>query len=243
MKNIAIIPARYGSTRFPGKPLALIGGKPMIQRVYEQCLKSNVDRVVVATDDERIRDCVESFGGDAVMTASDLTTGTARCREALIALKEEFDLVINVQGDEPFIDPAQINQVLSLLKNTTAQVGTLVSPALSWDEVKNPNRVKAVTAHDGKALYFSRLPIPFSKNERDARLENHLIHLGIYGFHADFLLHTDQLQNSKLELAESLEQLSWLENGFTIYTEKTEARADAVDTQEDLAAIEKKYFL
>jgi 3-deoxy-manno-octulosonate cytidylyltransferase (CMP-KDO synthetase) len=243
MKSIAIIPARYGSTRFPGKPLALIGGKPMIQRVYEQCIKSRVERVVVATDDGRIKECVESFGGDAVMTSSDLSTGTARCRAALISLNEDFERVINVQGDEPFIDPDQINQVLSLLEKRDTQVATLVSPALGWDEVNNPNRVKVVTALDGRALYFSRLPIPFTKDETHTRLDRHLIHLGIYGFDANFLLNTDQLRPSELEEAESLEQLSWLENGFTIYTQKTQGRADAVDTREDLEAIEKKYFL
>ncbi|MFT4770262.1 MAG: 3-deoxy-manno-octulosonate cytidylyltransferase (CMP-KDO synthetase) [Cryomorphaceae bacterium] len=243
MNTVGIIPARYGSTRFPGKPLALISGKPMIQRVYEQCLKSDLNFVVVATDDEQIFDAVNSFGGNAVMTSSDLPSGTDRCREALKSIQESFDLAINIQGDEPFINPEQINQVISILENTKAQIATLVSPALNFEEIENPNRVKAVTAKDGKALYFSRCGIPFPRNKEELKPEDYLIHLGIYGFTVDALQKTKQLKMSSLEKTEGLEQLRWLQNGISIYTAITKERADSVDTPEDLRAIEKKYLL
>lgn len=243
MKTVGMIPARYGSTRFPGKPLALIGGKPMIQRVYEQCLKSKLNFVLVATDDEQIFDAVNSFGGNAVMTSSDLQSGTDRCREALKSLQDSFDLVVNIQGDEPFINPEQINQVISLLKNTEAEIATLISPALSTEEIENSNRVKAVVAKDGKALYFSRCAIPFPRNKRGLKPEDYFIHLGIYGFTADVLQKTERLEVSSLEQTEGLEQLRWLQNGIDIYTGMTKERADSVDTPEDLRAIEKKYLL
>ncbi|MEM9050560.1 MAG: 3-deoxy-manno-octulosonate cytidylyltransferase [Bacteroidota bacterium] len=243
MNAVGIIPSRYGSTRFPGKPLALIGGKPMIQRVYEQCLKSNLSKVVVATDDQRIAQCVESFGGDFVMTSSEIQNGTERCRAALSNLKENFDLVVNVQGDEPFIDPEQINSVIDLLINTDGEIATLISPALNWEEVENPNRVKAVKTIDGKALYFSRSAIPHLRNEKADTPKDHFIHLGIYGFTSEALRKTEHLTESNLEKAESLEQLRWLENGMSIYTAVTDQRADSVDTKEDLLVIEKRYFL
>lgn len=243
MNTIGIIPARFGSTRFPGKPLALIGGKPMIQRVYEQCLKSDLNFVVVATDDDNIFDAVNSFGGNAVMTSSDLPSGTDRCREALKSIQESFDLAINIQGDEPFINPDQINQVISILENTPAEIATLISPAVSMEEVDNPNRVKVVTAIDGKALYFSRCGIPFPRNKEGLQPEDYTIHLGIYGFTLSALKKTKDLKLSTLEKREALEQLRWLENGMTIYTAMTKERADSVDTPEDLRAIEKKYLL
>ena len=243
MNTVGIIPARYGSTRFIGKPLALIGGKPMIQRVYEQCLKSDLNFVLVATDDEQIFDVVHSFGGNAVMTSADHPSGTDRCREALKSIRESFDLAVNIQGDEPFINPEQINQVISILKNTEAEIATLVSPALDFEEIKNPNRVKVVTAKDGKALYFSRYGIPFPRNDEKLRPEDYLIHLGIYGFKVSALEKTKRLNVSTLEKIEGLEQLRWLQNGMTIYTAITEERADSVDTPEDLRAIEKKYLL
>lgn len=243
MNTIGIIPARYGSTRFPGKPLALIGGKPMIQRVYEQCLKSELNFVIIATDNGEIFDVVNSFGGNAVMTSSELPSGTDRCREALKSLHEDYDLAINIQGDEPFINPEQINQVISILENTEAEIATLVSPALSMEEVENPNRVKAVVAQDGKALYFSRYGIPFPRNKESLKAEDYMIHLGIYGFTVRALKKTKKLKMSTLERTEGLEQLRWLQNGMSIYTAITQERADAVDTPEDLRAIEKKYLL
>ena len=243
MNTIGIIPARFGSSRYPGKPLALIGGKPMIQRVYEQCLKSDLNFVIVATDSDEIFDVVNSFGGNAVMTSADHPSGTDRCREALNSIQESFDLVVNIQGDEPFINPEQINQVISILKNTKAEIATLISPAINMEEVENPNRVKAVTAMDGKALYFSRYGIPFPRNKEELKPENYLIHLGIYGFTSRALQKTKNLTLSSLEKTEGLEQLRWLQNGMSIYTSITNERADSVDTPEDLRAIEKKYLL
>ena len=243
MNTIGIIPARFGSSRYPGKPLALIGGKPMIQRVYEQCLKSDLNFVIVATDNDEIFDVVNSFGGNAVMTSADHPSGTDRCREALNSIQESFDLVVNIQGDEPFINPEQINQVISILKNTKAEIATLISPAINMEEVENPNRVKAVTAMDGKALYFSRYGIPFPRNKEEIKPENYLIHLGIYGFTSRALQKTKNLTLSSLEKTEGLEQLRWLQNGMSIYTSITNERADSVDTPEDLRAIEKKYLL
>lgn len=215
----------------------------MIQRVYEQCLKSNLTKVVVATDDERIAQCVKSFGGDFVMTSSEIENGTERCRVALSKWKVHFDFVVNVQGDEPLIDPRQINSLIDLLKNSGGEIATLISPALNWEEVENPNRVKVVKALNGKALYFSRSPIPHVRNERTTSPKNHFIHLGIYGFTSEALRKTEHLLESNLEKFESLEQLRWLENGMSIYTAVTDQRADSVDTKEDLLVIEKRYFL
>jgi 3-deoxy-manno-octulosonate cytidylyltransferase (CMP-KDO synthetase) len=243
MNTIGIIPARFGSSRFPGKPLALIGGIPMIQRVYEQCLKSDLNFVIVATDSDEIFDAVNSFGGNAVMTSAEHPSGTDRCREALNSLQESFDLVINIQGDEPFINPEQINQVISILEKTNAEIASLISPAVNMEEVENPNRVKAVTAKDGKALYFSRYGIPFPRNKAGLESEDYSIHLGIYGFTTSALKKTKGLKLSSLEKTEGLEQLRWLQNGMSIYTAITNERADSVDTPEDLRAIEKKYLL
>jgi len=243
MKTVGIIPARYGSTRFPGKPLALIGGKPMIQRVYEQCLKANLDFLVVATENAEIFDVVNSFGGNAVMTSSELKSGTDRCRAALKSMRESFDLAINIQGDEPFIDPEQINQVIDILKDSKAEIATLVSPAESFEEIENPNRVKVVVAKKGKALYFSRYGIPYPRNKEGLKPHDYLIHLGIYGFKVDALLKTKDFGLSQLEKTEGLEQLCWLENGMKIHTGITKERADSIDTPEDLRAIEKKYLL
>src|SRR5690554_180862 len=240
--KLGIIPARYASTRFPGKPLAKIGGVPMIERVYKQAVKSNLDKVLIATDDERIVECVKGFGGNVVMTNPDLPTGTDRCREALELSKIKAKWVVNIQGDEPFIDPEQINDILQLLHGHNVNIATMISPALSIEEIENINRVKVVTGKNGKALYFSRLPIPFSKTMKD-KVSNYFIHLGIYGFTGVVLHELGQLSTSALERSESLEQLRWLENGYSIYTVKTNERADSVDTPEDLEKLEKKYFL
>jgi 3-deoxy-manno-octulosonate cytidylyltransferase (CMP-KDO synthetase) len=226
--------------------LALIGGKTMIERVYFQAKKSALDRVIVATDDDRIARVVRDFGGEAVITDSDLPSGTDRCRAALDSLEADPEYIVNIQGDEPFIDPAQINQVLEILKRPEVEIATLISPCTSAEEVHNPNRVKAVVDKNGKALYFSRQAIPFLKSvTADEWHLNHpfFIHLGIYGFKTNVLRSISSLTQSGLERAESLEQLRWLENGYQIYTSSTETRADAVDTPEDLKAIEKKFFL
>jgi len=243
MIKVGIIPARFKSTRFPGKPLADIGGKPMIRRVYEQCLKSELDFIAVATDHDDILNEVMSFGGNAVMTPEDIPSGTDRCRYALDFLPIDSGMVINIQGDEPFIRPEQINSVIAILKNQNAEIATLVSPALNMDEVENPNRVKVVTAKDGRALYFSRSVIPFPRNAEGLKAEDYLIHLGIYGFKEEALRRTGQLEMGDLEVTEGLEQLRWLESGMSIYTGITKERAESVDTPEDLLSIEKKYFL
>jgi 3-deoxy-manno-octulosonate cytidylyltransferase (CMP-KDO synthetase) len=246
MKRLGIIPARYGSTRFPGKPLALIGGKTMIERVYAQASKANLDQVVVATDNDKIASEVLRFGGIVAMTDSALPSGTDRCKAALDVLDLHPDFVVNIQGDEPFIDPRQINQVLQLLERPESGIATLISPGTDDEEINNPNRVKAVVDKDGRALYFSRQAIPYLKSATTGQWHlshTYYIHLGIYGFRTSVLRSIVDLEQSALEQAESLEQLRWLENGYPIYTAITELRADAVDTPEDLKAIEKKFFL
>lgn len=245
-QRIGIIPARYGSTRFPGKPLALIGGVSMIERVYQQASKANLDLVVVATDDERIVKAVEQFGGKAIMTSPEIGTGTERCRAALKTLGISKGVVVNIQGDEPFIEPEQIDQVLQLLEKPEVYIATLVSPALSAKEVDDPNRVKVVLDKQDRGLYFSRLPIPYHRESgQKAAMDpsQFHIHLGIYGFKTQTFLELESLAPSTLELAENLEQLRWRENGYHIYTAITESRADAVDTPEDLEALQKKFFL
>ncbi len=239
--KLGIIPARFASTRFPGKPLADLGGKPMIQRVYEQAQKANLDRVIVATEDERIKEAVESFQGHVEMTDPNIPSGTDRCRAVLQNTGIEADWVVNIQGDEPFIDPGHINAILQLLEDG-AEIATLVSRADKMDEINNPNRVKVVKANSGKALYFSRSAIPFNRSGK-MKAEDYFIHLGIYGFEGDTLLELGKLGHGKLESFESLEQLRWLESGFNIYTDLVDTRPDAVDTPEDLRLIQKKYFL
>lgn len=246
VEKLGIIPARYASTRFPGKPLAKIDGIPMIERVYRQAEKSKLDRIIVATDDKRIEKCVKDFGGNVVMTSPELATGTDRCRAALEVADIEAEYVINIQGDEPFVDPKQINVLLKLLHGHPVKIATLVSPAESMEEVQNPNRVKVTTDRQGKALYFSRLPIPYANDPKQIPAnvgELYTIHLGIYGYQGDTLIELGELTPSGLELSENLEQLRWLENGYDIYTATTDERSDAVDTPEDLKSIEKKYFL
>jgi 3-deoxy-manno-octulosonate cytidylyltransferase (CMP-KDO synthetase) len=237
--KLGIIPARYGSSRFPGKPLAVINGKPMIQRVYEQCQKSNLDRVVVATDHELIRAEVEKFGGEVVMTSENCRSGTERCREALKQLDIETGYVVNVQGDEPFINPEQISAVLGLLQKEQVSIATLRSPAQSKEEVKDPNRVKVVSNQEGKALYFSRSPIPYIRDHKGHPELPHFMHIGIYGFKTATLLALEGLEEKYLERAESLEQLGWMEHGYDIYTAITHERNISIDTPEDLAKIEK----
>lgn len=241
-ENLGIIPARFGSTRFPGKPLIDIGGLSMIERVYRQASLSQLDAVLVATDDIRIVEEVERFGGWVVRTSPDCPSGTDRCREALDIIGWNCENVVNVQGDEPFIDPEQINQVLHLLHRSDVGIATLVSPAQSFEEILNPNRVKAVTDYMGRALYFSRSPIPFDRTGIRS-FDSYLIHLGIYGFKADVLADISELSPGVLENTESLEQLRWLENGYAIYTDSVSERADSIDTAEDLEAIKKKLLL
>lgn len=246
VEKLGIIPARYGSTRFPGKPLAKIGGVPMIERVYKQAEKSELDRVLVATDDQRIADCVTNFGGHVTLTSPSLKSGTDRCIAALVKTGIKAKFVVNIQGDEPFINPKLINRILHLLYGHEVHIATSISPARNIDEIKDPNRVKVVTDRSGKALYFSRLPIPYVQGldlKKEEIASSYFIHLGIYGFKYATLLELGELEMSKLEQFESLEQLRWLEDGYSIYTLETTERAESVDTPEDLKLIEKNHFL
>lgn len=245
MEILGIIPARYASTRFPGKPLADIMGKSMIQRVHEQCLKAScLKDVIVATDDQRILDHVAGFGGRAVMTSDRHSSGTERCREALEvqekAGKGPFDAVINIQGDEPFISPDQIDQVGSLLEDEATNIATLVKLIKDQEELTNPNVVKVVLNRYGEALYFSRSVVPFLRNQEQGNWTVHhpfYKHIGIYGYKADILARLPGLEPTELEKAESLEQLRWLGYGLKIRTAITEMESIAIDTPSDLLKI------
>ena len=242
MKVVGIIPARYASTRFPGKPLALIKGKPMIQRVYEQALKSALDAVVVATDDVRIADTVMDFGGQYVMTSPNHRSGTDRCREAMDLLDAQYDAVINIQGDEPFIDPRQIDLVLQLISRDDTELASLAKRIEDEDELFSPNTVKVVMDKDAKALYFSRNPIPFMRNEeRHAWLGKGQFfkHIGIYAYKAATLRQIAEMQPTTLEKSESLEQLRWLENGLSIRMGITQTENVSIDEPKDIEKAER----
>ena len=241
MKVVGIIPARYASTRFPGKPLAVIKGKTMIRRVCEQAWKSKLDAVVVATDDVRIADEVMGFGGQYVMTDPNHRSGTDRCREALDLLGNQYDAVVNIQGDEPFIDPQQTNLLVDLISREDTQLASLAKRIEDEDDLFSPNAVKVVMDKEGKALYFSRNPIPFMRNvDRMEWLKKGVFyqHIGIYAYKAETLRQVAQMQPSHLELSESLEQLRWLENGLSIRMAVTESVNVSIDTPEDLVKAE-----
>lgn len=239
MKVLAIIPARYASTRFPAKPLALLGDKPIVQRVYEQVAKA-VGRVVVATDDERIYNAVVAFGGKAVITSPDHKSGTDRCAEAYEKLGYEADIVINVQGDEPFIEPAQIETLIACFENKTIDIATLVKPFSAEDDIEsleNPNSPKVVLNSAGEAIYFSRSVVPYLRDiERSEWLKRHTFykHIGIYAFRAEILGKLTRLAPTPLEMAEKLEQLRWLESGYKIGVGTTNIETIGIDTPEDL---------
>ena len=233
MKILGIIPARFASTRFPGKPLIDIGGKTMIRRVYEQALQAaSLSDVIVATDDQRIYDEIKSFGGHVMMTAAHHQNGTERCAEVLAAMTGHIDAVINIQGDEPFIEPEQIDTVASLFKDTECQIGTLIKVCQDRELLEKPSIIKAVVSKDLKALYFSRSLIPYLRN-KDAETTFYK-HIGIYGYRSDVLQEIVKLAPSALELAESLEQLRWLENGYTIQTALTTHESISIDIPEDI---------
>ncbi len=236
MKVIGIIPSRYASTRFPSKPLAMIKGKTMIQRVWEQAWKSKLDAVVVATDDMRIADEVLKFGGQYVLTDPNHRSGTDRCREALYMVEGQYDAVVNIQGDEPFIEPAQINQVIELIGRDDTQLASLAKRIEDEDELFSPNVVKVVMDKQGNALYFSRYPIPFMRNlDRDKWLQKGEFykHIGLYAYKTETLCQIAEMQSTALEKAESLEQLRWLENGLRIRMGVTQLESLSIDTQED----------
>lgn len=244
MKFIAIIPARYASTRFPGKPLALLGGKPVIQRVYEQ-VAGVLDDAVVATDDRRIYDAVLAFGGKAEMTSTEHRSGTDRCWEAYRKQGGAYDVVVNVQGDEPFIRPAQLEALKRCFDDSETQIATLVKPFAENDgleALENPNSPKVVLDGRSRALYFSRSVIPYLRGvDRTEWLRRHTYykHIGIYAFRTEVLREVTALPQSPLELAESLEQLRWLENGYRIGVGITNFDTVGIDTPEDLERAER----
>lgn len=238
MKIIGIIPARYASTRFPGKPLIDIGGKSMIQRVYEQAKKtSSLSAVVVATDDARIENHVKSFGGEVVMTSEAHQSGTDRCFEAIQKFSSNADIVINIQGDEPFIQPEQIDLVASCFDTQEVQIATLVKKITAEQDLFNVNIPKVVLNTKGDAIYFSRQTIPFirSKETYEWLVSNTFYkHIGIYAYRTQILAQITRLNPSSLELAEGLEQLRWLENGYSIRTKPTDFENVAIDVPDDL---------
>lgn len=240
MKFIGIIPARYASTRFPGKPLALLGGKPVIQHVYEK-VAAVLEAAYVATDDERIYDVVKSFGGQVVMTRTDHKSGTDRIEEAIEKIGGEWDVVVNVQGDEPFVAKSQLDTICHCFDDPTTQIATLGKPFESMEAVQNPNSPKIVVDNMGFAMYFSRSVIPYVRGKEKSSWLTHypfLKHLGIYAYRKDVLRQVTQLPQSSLEIAESLEQLRWLQNGFKIKVGTTDVETVGIDTPQDLERAE-----
>lgn len=243
LKFIAIIPARYASTRFPAKPLALLGGKPIIQRVYERVAKM-FDDACVATDDERIYQCVEGFGGKVVMTGTHHKSGTDRCYEAFCKLGGDYDVVVNVQGDEPFIDATQLDEIKHCFDDASTQIATLVKPFTpedGWAALNNPNSPKVVVDDHSYAMYFSRSVIPYYRGLEEGKwLENHTYykHIGLYAYRAEVLKQITAMPQSILEKVESLEQLRWLQAGLKIKVGVTNKETIGIDTPEDLARAE-----
>ncbi|MCJ8210894.1 3-deoxy-manno-octulosonate cytidylyltransferase [Mucilaginibacter sp. RS28] len=243
MNILGIIPTRYASTRFPGKPLIMLDGKSMIQRVYEQAKKCTaITEVVVATDDERIFSHVQEFGGKVVMTASDHQSGTDRCAE-VAASHPEYDVVINIQGDEPYIDPEQLSKVAACFTDETVQIATLIKKITRAEELFNPNAPKVIINKFAEAIYFSRSPIPHVRGEGQADWlysYTYFKHIGVYAYRSDILQEITKLPVSSLEKAESLEQLRWIENGYRIKVAETELETVAIDTPDDLKKLNQK---
>jgi len=244
MKVLGIIPSRYQSTRFPGKPLADIMGKSMIFRVYEQASKSAlINELVVATDDKRIADHVKGFKGQVMMTSENHENGTSRCFEVMESFKKqgkEFDVVLNIQGDEPFIQPTQIEQIIGLFSDKETEIASLVAPITEKEDLFNPNVVKVVMNPNGRAMYFSRQAIPFvSGSEPDTWLDKNTFyqHIGIYAYKCDILEKINMLDVSQLEKTEKLEQLRWLENDLVIRLGITDYKGVGIDTPEDIAKL------
>ncbi|OFX32869.1 MAG: 3-deoxy-manno-octulosonate cytidylyltransferase [Bacteroidetes bacterium GWA2_32_17] len=240
MNILGIIPARYASSRFPGKPLADINGKSMLMRVYEQSSKAFA-HVYVATDDKKIFEHVKLFGGNVVITSNTHKSGTDRCAEAFDIISKElnkqFDVVVNIQGDEPFVKPEQLNLLVSLFKNSDTQISTLIKKITKIEDIFDKNKPKVVFNKYNQAIYFSRLPIPFLKNIPEnewLQKGNFYKHIGLYAYKASVLQEITKLKSSFLENSESLEQLRWLENGYKISVEITEIETISVDTPEDL---------
>jgi len=243
MNFVAIIPARYGSTRFPGKPLININGKTMVHNVYLQASKV-FETAYIATDDTRIFNEVISFGGKAIMTMKKHKSGTDRCAEAIEKIEvlenKEFDIIINIQGDEPFIKTEQLNEIKKCFKYKKTQIATLVKPINNKDDIFNPNKPKVVVSNNHEAIYFSRSPIPYLRGQKDNKwVSKHLYykHIGLYGYRKDVLKTITKLAPSSLEKAESLEQLRWLENGYKIKVGYTEHESISIDTPRDVDKI------
>ena len=236
---VVVIPSRYAATRLPGKPLVNLAGKPMVQRVYEQAkLAQTVHRVLVATDDQRIVDAVQSFGGEVRMTRSDHRTGTERIAE--VAAHEPGDVFVNVQGDEPLIDPVAIDTAIAaLLEDPPAQIATVATAIRHVPDIMDPNVVKTVLDFDSNALYFSRAPVPWVRDTQQKVHVKYWKHLGLYVFQRDALLEYPTLPQGELEKIEQLEQLRWLENGWKIRVAEVEHDAVSVDVPEDVARVEK----
>lgn len=243
MRFVGIIPARYASQRFPGKPLAILGGKTVIQRVYEQVGKV-LDDVYVATDDDRIKNTVEGFGGKAIMTSPNHKSGTDRIEEAVEKIGGDFDVVINIQGDEPFIHESQIKELCACFDDADTQIATLGKPftaEMGMEALENPNSPKIVVDNRGYAMYFSRSVIPYIRNTRREEWIGqfpYLKHIGLYAYRRDVLRQVTQLPQSSLEIAESLEQLRWLQNGYKIRVGLTDVETVGIDTPEDLQRAE-----
>ena len=240
MTTLGIIPARFGSTRLEGKPLAMIGNKTMIERVFEQCLASkSLQKVVAATDDQRIFDAVRAFGGEVLMTQPTHQNGTSRCGEAYTLLNQKFDVVVNIQGDEPFINPKQIDELVAVFnENSLVDIATLVRKIDDLAVLNSVSTPKVVRSIDGKALYFSRSVVPHLRGiDPKDYLKHHIFyqHIGIYAYRFDVLAKINTLEPTFLEQAECLEQLRWLENGFNIFTNVSDFNSFAIDTPEDLA--------
>ena len=235
---LGIIPARYASTRLPGKPLLDIGGKSMIQRVYEQCLKcDSLTDVIIATDDQRIADHAHTFGAQVVLTSTEHQSGTDRCAEAVSKLPGKYSVVINIQGDEPFIDPEQINTLIRCFDDSSVKIASLYKQLPREQDAQFPNVVKVVLNQSGNALYFSRSVIPYRRSP-DASI-NYYKHIGLYGYRTDTLLELTRLKPTMLEMAESLEQLRWLESGYSIRMCETHLETLSIDTPNDLLLVEK----
>jgi 3-deoxy-manno-octulosonate cytidylyltransferase (CMP-KDO synthetase) len=237
MNVIGVIPARYDSSRFPGKPLVDIGGKSMIQRVYEQCSKStSLNKLIVATDDQRIADHVKLFGGNVTLTSINHQSGTDRCAEVANNYPE-FDFLINIQGDEPMINPDQIDLLCKCFENPNASIATLVKKISSNEELFNENTPKVILNKNNEAILFSRAAIPFIRGKaKENWIEYYTFykHIGIYGFKTETLKNLNNLPVSALESAEALEQLRWIENGYRIHTAITDKESQAIDTPQDL---------
>jgi len=245
MNILGIIPARYSSTRFPGKPLVMIGEKSMIRRVYEQAIQCReISSVIVATDSEAIEKHVKSFSGNVVMTSVHHKSGTERCQEVLEKLSSDqehnFDVVINIQGDEPFIDPGQISELAGTFRNPEVRLATLVKRIKSSEELTNPNVVKVIFDKNFRAIYFSRSALPYFRGKETSEWldkSDYFKHIGIYGYRPEILREIVKLAASPLETAESLEQLRWIENGYPVHIVETEFESFAIDTPADLLKI------